>query len=55
MKCCDVEFGEFTFDGWEFGFGDLSQEDEGQVEVFGGGRATLGKLDGLCEAVEGLG
>jgi hypothetical protein len=36
------EFGEFTFDVWERRFGDLSEEDQSEVEVFGRGSASFG-------------
>jgi hypothetical protein len=50
-----MEFEELLFDGWKFGFGDLSQEDQGEVKVFGCGAAAFGEFDGLCKAGEGLG
>jgi len=55
LKRREGQFGEFVFDGWELGFGDFSEEDEGEVEVFGRGWAAFGELDGLCAASEGLG
>jgi hypothetical protein len=49
------EFGELVFDTRERGFGDLPQEDQSQVDVFGDGAAGFGEFDCLREACEGLG
>ena len=55
LKRREVKFGELVFDGREAGFGNLSQEDESEVEVFGRGAAAFGELDCLGATREGLG
>ena len=54
MEGRECQFREFAHNEWDCEFGNLSQEDQGEVDVFGWGAARLGKLDRLCEADEGM-